>query len=241
MKVALEARDKFDFVNGEIEVPDVDSARAGFRFVGYPEWWENTKNGEMNKSRGGAVNYFEYQGEDNYDTLFDQVENVVNFAGFEESAVVHLCGDINLFHSITNERSATFVKLPDNTMRRATFIGVIELKTGIILLDCLYVSSFNYNLLSVSKIGKTANIHAIFFPDFCLLQDTRNHKILAVEKEKGGLYVLSNKSFQSSIIDFHANLYSRLCNVAKPVVNSVNKTTNDVTLSYFRLGHCSPY
>ncbi|GAA0165752.1 hypothetical protein LIER_21075 [Lithospermum erythrorhizon] len=82
----------------------------------------------MNKSRGGAVNCFGYQGEDNHDTPLDQVENVVSFVGFEESTgnnlvilstasecdsfdywiidsdlSVHVCGDTIMFHSIIDK------------------------------------------------------------------------------------------------------------------------------------------
>ncbi|GAA0153448.1 hypothetical protein LIER_11684 [Lithospermum erythrorhizon] len=104
--------------------------------------------------------------------------------------------------------------------------GQVKLNNNIILVDWLLVPMFNYNLLSVSRLGRTAQIQTIFLLDFCLLQDIKSFKVLAVGKEKGGLYVLDSESFLSPIIDFYSKLYSRLCFVDKPIVNNINKTIN---------------
>ncbi|GAA0175800.1 hypothetical protein LIER_28906 [Lithospermum erythrorhizon] len=71
------------------------------------------------------------------------------------------------------------------------------------------------------------------------IHDIKYHKVLAVEKEKEGLYVLDNGSFLFSIIGFYSQLFTKLSISNKPPVNSINKTANDSTLWHFRVGHCS--
>ncbi|GAA0164035.1 hypothetical protein LIER_19762 [Lithospermum erythrorhizon] len=143
-------------------------------------------------------------------------------------ASTHVCSDASMFHSINNMSYATSVKLPD-IVRIVKSGGIVKLNNTIDLFNCLFVPNFNYNLLSVSKLGKTAHIHVIFFANFCLLQDTKSNKVLVVGKENGELYILSAESFLS-VVNFYSDICSRLFANPKHVVNTINKTASDSSL-----------
>ncbi|GAA0156032.1 hypothetical protein LIER_13619 [Lithospermum erythrorhizon] len=70
-------------------------------------------------------------------------------------------------------------------------------------------------------------------------EDTKSHKVLAVGRENGELYVLNHESFLSSVVDFYSQLLTRLSILVDPAVNSINNNASDSTLWHFRLGHCS--
>ncbi|GAA0145115.1 hypothetical protein LIER_36077 [Lithospermum erythrorhizon] len=170
-----------------------------FRIVRYPKWWGNKTGsgtgGGVSRTRCVNVNNVEYQDDGIENTPLNHAEEVVNFTEFGEfagnlvasisndcvnmlcgswiedsGASVHVCSDIKLFDSITNMSYNTFAKLLDNTVKVVKSGGNVKLSNNMILVDCFYVPTFNYNLLLVRKIRKIAQI--IFLPEFCLLQDT---------------------------------------------------------------------
>ncbi|GAA0140406.1 hypothetical protein LIER_01762 [Lithospermum erythrorhizon] len=148
-----------------------------FKIVGFPKWWGNTKrNSSFNRPRNANVNNVEYQEDEMQNTPLNHIDEVVNFTNYAEfagnlvvgfsnacdkmscgswivdnGASVHVCSDINLFHSINNMSYSISVKLPDDTVRVVKSGGVVKLNSNIMLTDCLYVPFFNYNLLSDTK------------------------------------------------------------------------------------------
>ncbi|GAA0153088.1 hypothetical protein LIER_16065 [Lithospermum erythrorhizon] len=65
------------------------------------------------------------------------------------------------------------------------------------------------------------------------------HKVLAVAKGKGGLYMLNSSSFSASILQVFVNFFKSEP-VIYNVVHKMNKTdARDIDLWHHRLGHCS--
>jgi hypothetical protein len=54
----------------------------------------------------------------------------------------------------------------------------------------LCASSFNFNLLSVSKITSSLNCVVTFFPIFCVFQDLKSRKLIRAGRIQDGLYRL---------------------------------------------------
>lgn len=87
--------------------------------------------------------------------------------------------------------------LPNGTILRVKYSGDIDLKNGLTLKEVLHIPSFYHNLLSVSKLTKTNGVTFIFRPEFCLIQDQKTNKTVAVSKSVGNLYCLDSTSFKT--------------------------------------------
>ncbi|GAA0171489.1 hypothetical protein LIER_41166 [Lithospermum erythrorhizon] len=79
---------------------------------------------------------------------------------------IHMCDNLKLFSSYQAVKDSTPVQLLDNSTKLVEYIGTISLNTRMILQDCLYISSFKYNLLSVSKLSQSANLVFNFYHAF---------------------------------------------------------------------------
>src|SRR5262249_41776262 len=103
--------------------------------------------------------------------------------------------------------------LPDNTEHIVNQRGHIKLSSRLTLTNVLFVSDFKFNLLSVNKLTKTANIKFVFFPECCVLQDLHTNELLAVGRVIGNLYVLDIKSFDPAILESYKNKESNATTV----------------------------
>jgi hypothetical protein len=103
-----------------------------------------------------------------HDSLFSTMGgNVSQFSVFSSHTIVpfsapnswiidigasdHMICSLSLLTTITAEIS-TQVKLHNGKFATVTHIGTIQLSTHLILTNVLYIPSFSYNLLSVSKL-----------------------------------------------------------------------------------------
>lgn len=91
----------------------------------------------------------------------------------------HICINHALFEDLITPNSPIIVCLHDGNTNKVTQIGNIYLN-NLKLLDTLFLPNFSHNLLSVNKLITTNAISCIFYPCFCILQDQRSKKILAV-------------------------------------------------------------
>jgi hypothetical protein len=109
------------------------------------------------------------------------------------------------------------ISLPNGDIVSITHTGTLRISPAISLPNVLYVPSFKFNLLSISKITSTLNCVAIFFSDFCVFQDLSTRKLIGTGEVRDGLY--HYKPFYASV--FHSQCIS------------------DSTLWHQRLGHPS--
>ena len=129
------------------------------------------------------------------------------------------------------------VHLPNGESVVVTYIGTIHLNSSLILHDVLCVPSFDFNLISVSKLTSTMHCCILFFSNLCFLQDLLHWKMIGLGKQKNGLYILEQCTDLGSIpivkaasTTFHNTLYS---------FATVKKLDNDFHTWHYRLGHPS--
>lgn len=82
----------------------------------------------------------------------------------------------------------TRVQLSNGEYSSVNSIGTHFFYSSRKLRNVFYVPDFKYNLLSVSKLTKGLNCSAKFYPNFAILQDLSNGRVLGNDKEDYGLY-----------------------------------------------------
>lgn len=78
--------------------------------------------------------------------------------------------------------------MPTGSTIEVTKKEIIILNPDISLKDVLYVPSFKYNLLSISKLTRDSKCCVNFGSNNCLFQDQQLKTILTVGKETKGIY-----------------------------------------------------
>ena len=73
------------------------------------------------------------------------------------------------------------------------------------LSSVLYIPSFPFNLLSISKLTKILNCAAIFLSTHCIFQDLKTRKIIGGGHEADGLYYLDWHG-SSSLVASHLSI-----------------------------------
>ena len=73
------------------------------------------------------------------------------------------------------------------------------------LSSVLYIPSFPFNLLSISKLTKILNCAAIFLSTHCIFQDLKTRMIIGGGHEAGGLYYL-DWCGSSSLVASHLSI-----------------------------------
>lgn len=81
-----------------------------------------------------------------------------------------------------------------------TIFGLSKMK------NVLHVPDFEFNIISMSKITKDFSCVVLFFPDFCVFYGLYNVKVLGIDREKEGLYILQEKvNPQANVANSHRN------------------------------------
>lgn len=77
----------------------------------------------------------------------------------------------------------------------ATHFGDLHFSNDFALLDILFVPSFEYNLLSVTKMSATLSCEVVFSAKSCLIQDLATKKKIDSTSVNDGHYYLDTKNF----------------------------------------------
>ncbi|XP_075098913.1 uncharacterized protein LOC142175812 [Nicotiana tabacum] len=112
------------------------------------------------------------------------------------------------------------VQLPTESRAEITHTGDGVILGDQCIRDVLYVLDFKFNLLSIAKLTEDLRCFVGFYPDFCLLQELYNGKVLGIGKKPKGLYMLKERG-------------------ATTAIESVSKEHTESALWYFRLDHAS--
>ena len=103
--------------------------------------------------------------------------------------------------------------------------GTMHLTPSIILNDVLYIPSFTFNLISISKLVSSTNCELIFSSNTCVLQDTNTKAKIGTVEVSHGLYQFTLKLPNSHTIC--STIVHPKCNVIP------------IDLWHFRMGHPS--
>ena len=155
----------------------------------------------------------------------------------DTGATDHMVTSTQFFTTMTTVTNVS-VTLPNGFTVMVTHIGSIQLTSSLLLHDVLCVPSFDFNLISVSKITSIMPCCIIFLSNLCFIQDLLQWKMIGLGKQRGGLYILQQSSSPclpapqvlSTCIDSNKTLYSS---------NSVRHSNDSFHVWHCRLGHPS--
>ena len=117
------------------------------------------------------------------------------------------------------------VKLPNGHHVHATHSGVVHLSTAITLLNVLYIPTFTFNLISISKLVSSTNCTLIFSSTSCTLQDMNNRMKIGTVEVRHDLYHLTLDQITTKAVC--STIIHPRCNVIP------------IDLWHFRMGHPS--
>ncbi|KAL6315352.1 hypothetical protein AAG906_000458 [Vitis piasezkii] len=135
----------------------------------------------------------------------------------DTGATHHVCISLHLFKTSLLSRNSN-VTLPNGHFVPITRIGSIELFTGLVVDDVLYVLQFRFNLFSISALTQFHHCSVHFLSESCLIQDRMQEKMIGMGSCFGNLYILDP-----------ANLF--------PMFSRLSATCNNATKSDHQLWH----
>ena len=91
----------------------------------------------------------------------------------DSGATDHVASSLT-YYSTYREINPMVVHLPTSQQVIATHSGTVKFTEFLHLEDVLYLPSFNFNLISISKLVSALNCKLTFLPNSCLIQDISN-------------------------------------------------------------------
>lgn len=82
------------------------------------------------------------------------------------------------------------VKLPTSQEVLTTHSGVVKFSYSFLLTNVLYIPSFTFNLISISKLASSLNCKLTFFSNKCFIQDAITKRMIGTVDVVAGLYKL---------------------------------------------------
>jgi len=151
----------------------------------------------------------------------------------DTGAIDHMINSISLFTSITATISSK-VKLSNGKFALVTHIGTVKISAHLTLTNVLCVSSFSFNLLSVSKLVQSFNFCFIFFANYCFIQNLTSWMTIGVGREANELYYLLDEPAVPTS-DVFSSSFSN--SVHFPISAHVKSVATD--LWHYKMGHLS--
>ena len=144
-----------------------------------------------------------------------------NYWILDTGATYHVCYSLSEFQRY-NRIKPIIINLPDGSKLNAQIAGTVFFSENLYLTNVLYIPSFKFNIISVSKLTKDLNCKVTFSSSMCQIQDMASMKMTGAADIKAGLYAVMPTSFVISSIHSVNNFYTY---------------TDDVW--HIRLGHLS--
>ncbi|KAL2902564.1 Retrovirus-related Pol polyprotein from transposon RE2, partial [Bienertia sinuspersici] len=194
---------------------------------------------EIETSFGGMVSCFTAFNNNNHCWILDS------------GASDHMVCDKSLLINSQEVKNSPKIRLPNNETVRITHIGDVELNESVRLSRVICVPEFKHNLISANKLVKSGDCQVIFYPEFCVIQDSASRTIKGVGKAQNGLYFLVNRSRKDlkncydEIVkqqkegrnQSYKDMTKLTYNLNKGFCNVVTKRFDDAVLWHNRLGH----
>ena len=142
----------------------------------------------------------------------------------DSGATDHVTSSLDNLHSYECINPVT-VKLPNGHHVHATHSGIVHLSPTITLFNVLFIPTFTFNIISISKLVSSTDCALIFSSNSCMLQDTNKRMKIGIIEARHGLYhlipdQLTTKTICSTVV--HPK-----CNILP------------IDLWHFRMGHPS--
>lgn len=150
----------------------------------------------------------------------------------DSGATDHVCCDLSFFVSITAS-SPISVQLPNKTFVSVSKRGTVKLNEELTLFDVLFVPSFQFNIVSLSRLTSCLPCNIIFAHNFYLIQNLSTLRMIGTAKKVGRLYFLDSVNTPSH---FHNSIPSSFAFYESNFLSSSPTFTRDF-LWHYRLGH----
>lgn len=141
----------------------------------------------------------------------------------------HICFSLSCFSSYHHIKPIS-VKLPNGATVFAHFSGSVPLTQHHILSNVLYIPSFSFNLISISKLTESLSCVLCFDSKLCSIEEKSTSRMIGSAEAFNGLYILRVPHFTA-------------LSCTKPISNHINVVDLVNVLAanvwHFRLGHAS--
>ncbi|CAM8996453.1 unnamed protein product [Rhodiola kirilowii] len=139
----------------------------------------------------------------------------------DSGATDHMTGNPALFASFTPHHSSPPVSLADGT--QSPVVGSVNPTSSLSLTSVLSLPKLSFNLMSVSRLTRSLNCCATFFPDHCVFQDLSTKKIIGKGRESAGLYILDSQLPKSVACTSSAAPIDAHCRLGHPSLSVLRK------------------
>jgi len=116
----------------------------------------------------------------------------------EQLIQLHVASSLK-FYTKYKEINPIVVRLPTGQQVLATHLGTVNFTEFLHLEDVLYLPSFNFNLISISKSVSSLNCQLTFSANKCLIQDVTSLRMIGIVDVVGGLYKMLMPSASSGV------------------------------------------
>jgi len=138
----------------------------------------------------------------------------------------HMCNNKNLFANFKTLEKTSSVVLPNEKSVSISLAGSVQISPGLVLYGVLYVPSFKYNLLSVSKLSRQQNCYVVFAPRCCFMQAPSMKRPQVLGEAYAGLYMHKTTTANSATLLSNTNshfpfsvLSQSVCNVSRQLTS----------------------
>lgn len=104
----------------------------------------------------------------------------------DTGATDHVICSLNLFTSYKSV-SNLFVNLPNSQKVPVTYVATVRSTSYLSLFDALYVPTFNFNLISASKLSYKTHYCLLFQPNLCITKDLNCWKMIGLARQTKSL------------------------------------------------------
>ncbi|GAB2302130.1 hypothetical protein Dimus_038954 [Dionaea muscipula] len=175
-----------------------------FELIGYPTWWNKTRDSRQNKSRASLV-----EETNEPELIADRAatalaatsltatgihsllpSSISNRAWIIDSdATSHMTFDRSIINHLKSS-TQTNVVTADGKLTPVLGEGSVSLTNLLHLDNVLVVPDLEYNLLSVPQLTRTLNCLVIFWPHSCVFKDIQSRTTIGYGTRRGKLYYL---------------------------------------------------
>ena len=139
----------------------------------------------------------------------------------DSGATDHICTCLTLMFNLQKCTQPITVYLPNGHTTTVTMVGSVQITPNLVLNGVLYIPTFTYNLISISRITNSTHSSVTFTHNKCIFQGHDGSKTTG--NLHGGLYTLTPKP----------------SNTSSPTSSTVLSHHNSAYLWHARLGHPS--
>ena len=119
------------------------------------------------------------------------LEPHINLWILDSGATDHICSSLDLFIAHKTIKPVS-IRLPNGSQVMTHITGIVCFSSTFVLHNVLYLPSFSFNLISVSKLTSSLNCTLSFSDKHCDIQDRTSLMKIGAAEVVDGLYVMKH-------------------------------------------------